>query len=136
MIQIIPVGGYGEVGKNMTLVRVDNEAVILDMGIHLPNYITVTEDEEENIVRLSSDDLREAGAVPDDSLIKQWKSEVRAIIPTHAHLDHIGAIPYLASEYRCPIICTRFTSEVIKVITHDEKIKLKNKMIVLNSNGK
>ena len=43
MIEIIPVGGYSEIGKNMTAIKVDDEVVILDMGIHLPNYIEYTE---------------------------------------------------------------------------------------------
>ncbi|PIO05210.1 ribonuclease J, partial [Candidatus Woesearchaeota archaeon CG08_land_8_20_14_0_20_43_7] len=50
------------------------------------------------------------------------------IIPTHAHLDHVGAVPFLASRFNAPIICTPFTSEVIKRILKDEDINLKNEI--------
>ena len=135
MIQIIPLGGYYEVGKNMTALRVDNEIVILDIGLHLPNYINFTQDEEEDVKFLSSDKLRDAGAIPDDTFLWQYKHMVKAICTTHAHLDHAGAIPYVANRYDCHIFCTRFTGEVIKTICKDEKIKLRNQIHVLDENG-
>jgi ribonuclease J len=135
MIQIIPLGGYQEVGKNMTAIRVDNDIVILDIGLHLPNYIKFTDDEDD-VRYYSSDKLRAAGAIPDDTFLWQYKDNVKAILTTHAHLDHIGAIPYVANGYDCPIICTRFASEVLKTICKDEKIKLRNKISVLDENGR
>jgi len=133
MVEIYAIGGYNEVGKNMTAVRVGNEIIILDMGLHLPNYINFTKDED--ITFADAKELIAAGAIPDESFLHQWKDQVKAIIPTHAHLDHVGAIPYLASNYDCPIICTPFTAEVIKAITKDEKIKLKNPIKILNANS-
>ncbi|MBD3164800.1 RNase J family beta-CASP ribonuclease [Candidatus Woesearchaeota archaeon] len=127
------VGGYNEVGKNMTAVEIENEAVIIDMGIHLEPYIKYTEDED--IGNISAEELRKVGAVPDDSVIKPIRNKVKAIIPTHAHLDHVGAIIYLSNKYSCPIICTPFTAEVIKSIVKDEKIRLKNEIKVLNVNS-
>jgi ribonuclease J len=135
-LEVYTIGGYHEVGKNMTAVKYNNEIIILDMGLHLPNYIKITEDEAEDITRYSIDNLRESEVVPDDSFLMQWKEQVKAIIPTHAHLDHVGAIPYIAKSYNCPIICTPFTAEVINAICKDEKIKLQNKIKVLNSNSK
>lgn len=135
-LEIYTIGGYQEVGKNMTAVKYNNEIVIIDMGLHLPNYIMLTEEEAEDITRLSVDNLRASEAVPDDSFLMQWKDQVKAIIPTHAHLDHIGAIPYLGKNYNCPVICTPFTAEVLKAICTDEKIKLQNPIKVLNSNSK
>lgn len=134
MIEIIPIGGYSEVGKNMTAIKFENEIVILDMGLHLPNYIKVTE--EEDIIQISKEILQAAEAIPDDSIIHQWKDMVKAIVPSHAHLDHIGAIPYMAKNYNCPILCTPFTAEVIRTICRDEKIKLENPIHVLNQNAK
>ncbi|MBW2992694.1 RNase J family beta-CASP ribonuclease [Candidatus Woesearchaeota archaeon] len=135
-LEVYTVGGYHEVGKNMTAVRYNNEIVILDMGVHLPNYITLTEEEAEDVTKLSEDNLRKSEVVPDDTFLLQWKDQVKGIIPSHAHLDHIGAIPYLAKNYNCPIICTPFTAEVIKAICKDEKIKLSNPIKVLNANSK
>ena len=135
-LEVYTVGGYHEVGKNMTAVRYDDEIIILDMGLHLPNYITLTEEEAEDITKLNVDDLRQSEVVPDDSFLLQWKDDVKAIIPTHAHLDHVGAIPYLAKNYDCPVICTPYTAEVLKAICRDEKINLQNQIKVLNSNSK
>jgi len=135
MIEIRAIGGYGEVGKNMTAVKVDDEVVIFDMGLHLPNYIKFTEEEGENVTKFSSKALQGVGAIPGDSLIHDWKDHVQAIIPSHAHLDHIGAIPYLAKKYSAPVICTPFTAAVIKTILKDEKIKLPNQIKTLPPNG-
>ncbi|MBT7903374.1 RNase J family beta-CASP ribonuclease [Candidatus Woesearchaeota archaeon] len=131
-LQICGVGGFNEVGKNMTAVRVDDEVVILDMGLHLDAYVNYTEDADN--VDLSAYALSKIGAIPDIEPIKKWKKLVKAIIPTHAHLDHVGAIPFMSNKFTSPIICTPFTAEVIFRICKDEKIKLNNEIKVLNVN--
>ena len=134
MIEICAVGGYGEVGKNMTAVKVDDEVVIFDMGLHMQNYVKYTEEELGEFVKINVADLKRVKAIPDDSSIRDWRSKVKAIIPSHAHLDHIGAIPYLAGNYDADIICTPFTAAVINSILRDEKIHLPNKIISLPAN--
>ncbi len=136
MIELCAVGGYNEVGKNMTAIKIDNEVIILDMGIHLDNYIRYTESEEEDISNISVRELIKAEAIPDDSIIEKWRENVRAIIPTHAHLDHVGALIFLSNKYNASILCTPLTAEVIKSISKDEKIKLKNNIKKLNVNSK
>ncbi len=131
-VEICAIGGYGECGKNMTAVRVDDEVVVFDMGLHLPNWIKFTEQEHEEVVAYDSDELKRVRAVPDDRVIDEWKDKVVAIVPGHGHLDHIGAVPFLANEYACPVIATPMTAEVIKAILRDEKIRIKNKIISLN----
>ncbi len=133
MISIRAIGGYNEVGKNMTAIRVDDEVIICDMGIHLDNYINLTED--ENLIKILPEDLLRVGAVPNIKKIDDWKHLVKAIIPTHAHLDHIGAIPYISDNYDAPIICTPFTSEVLKTILRDEKIKIPNQIRTVHPNS-
>lgn len=133
MIEIRAVGGYNEIGKNMTAIKVNGDVVVIDMGLHLERYIEFTEDED--IIKMESSELIKVGAVPDISTIKDWKKDVRVIVPTHAHLDHVGALPYLANNFDAPILCTPFTSEVLKTILKDEKISMKNKIKVLNSNA-
>jgi ribonuclease J len=133
-VEVFAVGGYGEVGRNMTAVKVDDQVVIFDMGLHMPNYIKLTEEEMGEIVRINETALKKADAVPQDGAIKDWRSQVVAIVLSHAHLDHIGAIPYLASKYNAPIICTPFTAEVIKSICKDENIRLQNKITPLYPN--
>ena len=75
-IEIYAVGGYDEVGKNCTLIKVDNEAIILDMGLHLPNYIRLTEEEGESVIKLSAKQLMSAGAIPDVSFIKPFRKYI------------------------------------------------------------
>jgi len=133
MIEICTVGGYNEVGKNMTAVNVDGEVVILDMGIHLESYIKYTEDED--IIKIEPSELIKVGAVPDVTKIEKWKKNVKAIIPTHAHLDHVGAVPYLSSNYDAPILGTPFTIAVLKTILKDEGIVIKNKIRKLTPNS-
>ncbi len=135
MIEICAIGGYDEIGKNMTAIKVDDEVVIIDMGLHLDSYIKYTEEEEDDIVEISAAELARVGAIPNDKVIKDWKDKVKAIIPTHAHLDHVGALTFLSNNYNAPILCTPFTTEVIKAISKDEKIKLKNEIKTLNVNS-
>jgi ribonuclease J len=133
-MKVYTVGGYDEIGKNMTAVEVGDEAVVIDMGLHLEPYIQYTEDED--ITKVSAEELREVGAIPDDSVIEKIRDKVKAIVPTHAHLDHVGAIMYLSNKYDAPIFCTPYTAEVINAIATDEKIRLKNPIKILNVNSK
>ncbi|MBU2560896.1 MAG: RNase J family beta-CASP ribonuclease [Nanoarchaeota archaeon] len=133
-IEICPVGGYNEVGKNMTAIKVDDEVVIIDMGLHLDPYIKYTED-EDLVKEITANTLTKIGAIPDLGPIKHWRKQVVAVVPTHAHLDHVGAIPYLSNKFDADIVCTPFTAEVIKAICRDEKIKLENDIRVLNPNS-
>ena len=92
-IGIIAVGGYNEMGRNMTAIRVGNEIVVMDMGLRL-DMVQIHEDVE--IDRKSSRDLIKMGVIPDDLVMKQVDGNVKAIVCTHGHLDHIGALPKLA----------------------------------------
>jgi ribonuclease J len=134
MIEIIGVGGYSEIGKNCTAVRVDNEVVIFDLGLDMDKYIRFTEDEDISDVKVK--DLIDFGAVPDLKKIKKWLPEVKAIVCSHVHLDHIGAIPFLGDQIDAPVIGTPFTIELIKTICKDDKIRLKNRLIPMNINSK
>lgn len=130
-IEITAVGGYNEVGRNMTAIKVDDTVIICDMGIHLENYIRYTEDED--ILKLTTTELLNASALPDFRAIDDWKKKVKAIIPTHAHLDHVGAIPFLSNKYHADIICTPFTGAVIGKIVEDLKKDLKNKIRIMEA---
>ena len=79
--------------------------------------------------------LMKAGAVPDVSAISDWKDKVKMILPTHAHLDHVGALPYIANAFKAPIMCTPFTSEVLKGILTEDKIKLNSRIKSMSANS-
>ena len=134
-IEVISVGGTGEVGKNMTAVRVDDEVFIFDMGLHMPNYIKFTEEDVSDLSKMNVEALRKAGAIPDDNSIKQWRPFVKGIFIGHAHLDHIGAVPFLAKNYAAPIVASPYTIALLRNILADEKIQLKNKLTPLSPNG-
>lgn len=131
-VEIFTLGGYGEIGRNMAAVKVDDDVIILDMGLHLEHYIHYAEDDD---VVLDAERLANAGAVPDITPIKHLIKNVRAIVPSHAHLDHCGAIPWLANEFSCPIICTPFTKNVINTMVRDQEKVLKNEIIAAELNS-
>src|SRR3989344_6102776 len=133
-IEVTAVGGYDFVGKNMTAVKIDDEIIIFDMGLHLDNYIKCQSEEDENYI--STKILKTADAIPDDSSIEDWRGNVKAIVTTHAHLDHLGAIPYLASRYNCPVIGTPFTIEVLNAIAKDNGIVMSNDLKKIAANQK
>ena len=131
-MQIYTIGGFGEVGKNMTLVDLGEDAFIFDCGLFLPPIVELEEREKA----YNEKKLREIGAVPNDSIIpRQLKDKVRAIIPSHAHLDHIGAIPYLAYDYHAEVIGTPFTIEVLKRLYEDGSIPVKNNLVTIHPNS-
>nr|MBA4405031.1 ribonuclease J [Nanoarchaeum sp.] len=128
-LQIIGIGGYNEVGKNMTLVKYNDESVILDMGFHLPSLVDF-EEQGGDRRNLTTKGLQKLGAIPDDSSLNSFKDNIKAIVPSHCHLDHVGAIPYLEKNYNAKIIGTPYTIEVLKSLVQDENLKLRNPLIV------
>ncbi|ASM34356.1 metallo-beta-lactamase family protein [Campylobacter sputorum subsp. bubulus] len=89
-IRITPLGGLGEIGANMTVFETDTSAIIVDVGMSFP---------DENM--LGVDIL-----IPDFDYIRKIKNKIKGIIITHAHEDHIGAMPYFFKEFKFPIYAT------------------------------
>jgi ribonuclease J len=127
-LEIIGIGGYDEVGKNMTVVKYNDEAVILDCGFHLPSLVEFDANGGDRR-NLTTKGLQTLGAIPDDTILDSFSDKIKAIIPSHCHLDHVGAIPYIEKKYNAPIVGTPYTIEVIKTLARDEKIKINNKII-------
>ncbi len=132
-MKIYAVGGYNEVGKNMTAVDLGDDVILFDCGFFLPPIVELEETEKA----YSEKKLRSIKAVPNDILLDKLglRSKVRAIIPSHAHLDHIGAIPFLAYRYNADVIGTPYTIEVLKTLLKDEKIQLKNNLRTIQPNS-
>ena len=112
-MEICTIGGYEEVGKNMTAVKLGEDVVIFDAGIHLPAVIEMQN--SESIKNFNEKKMREFEALPDDFVLDKlgWRNKVRAIVIGHAHLDHVGGVPYLAHRYpQAEILATPFTMAV------------------------
>ena len=105
-LRIIPLGGLGEIGKNMMVLELPNDMILIDAGLMFP---------EEEMLGV---DL----VIPDISYVRERKKKLRAIIITHGHEDHTGALPYVLRELRAPIYCTRLTHGLISVKLKEHKL--------------
>jgi len=135
-MEICTVGGFEEVGKNMTAVKIGEDVFIFDAGIYLPPL--VEREEAEAQIQMNETELRKIKVLPDDLILDKlgWRDKVRAIIVGHAHLDHLGGIPYVAGRYPgAVILATPFTMAVLENILRDEKIKLNNRRTIVMENS-
>ncbi|MFZ0821898.1 MAG: ribonuclease J [Candidatus Acidiferrales bacterium] len=94
----IPLGGLGEFGMNMLALRCGDDIIVIDAGMMFPE------------AELLGVDI----VIPDIAYLKQNKQMVRAILLTHCHEDHIGALPYILRDLNVPIYGTRFTLALVK----------------------
>jgi len=110
MFKVHTIGGYNEVGKNMTAIEFQDDIFVFDCGIHLPAVIDLQESTQEPTSKM----LEDAGALPDDKILMQNKRKVRAFLISHAHLDHVGAVLHIARKYpQAEIVGTPFTIEIL-----------------------
>jgi len=130
-MRIHTVGGFSEVGKNMTCVELDKDSFIFDCGLYLPPIVELEESERV----YSEKKLRRIGAVPNDNVLGKIKNKVRGIFVSHAHLDHVGAVPWISDRYKADIFGTPFTTEVLKAILKDENKRIRNKVTSINPNS-
>jgi ribonuclease J len=135
-MEIHTIGGFDEVGKNMTVVKTGDDVFIFDLGIFLPAIVELQEQEAQKET-YSEKKLRSIGAFPDDLILDKLglRSKVRAIFLGHAHLDHVGAAPYIAYRYNAPLVGTPFTVDVLKKIMEDDGIKIPNPIKSVNPNS-
>ncbi len=131
MIRLYAVGGYNEVGKNMTCVDLGEDAFIFDCGLYLPPIVEM----EDQKTGYTEKKLRSIDAVPNDFILKDIQNKIKAMFVSHAHLDHVGAVPYLAHRYKAEIAATPFTIEVLKALIRDQEVKFKNKLRTISPNS-
>ncbi|HEY2015802.1 MAG TPA: ribonuclease J [Bryobacteraceae bacterium] len=96
-LQVIPLGGLGEFGMNMTAIRYAEDIIVVDCGMMFPE------------AELLGVDL----VMPDLTFLKENQAQIRAVILTHGHEDHIGAVPYFLSEIDVPVYGTDFTLALV-----------------------
>ena len=105
-IKIIPLGGLGEIGKNITLYEYDGDMFLIDCGMSFP-------DEEMPGIDI---------VIPDFSFVLENKDKIKGLLVTHGHEDHIGAIPYLLKDFNLPIYATRLTIGLIEGKLKEHKL--------------
>lgn len=130
MVKIHTVGGFSEVGKNMVVVELDEDAFIFDQGFYLPAIVSMQERDKV----LTEKRLKNISAIPDDSHLKKIAHKVRAQFISHAHLDHVGGFPFMSDKYNAPIYGTPFTIQVLESLLMDNDIVLKNKKFSIKPN--
>ena len=130
MVKIHTVGGFSEVGKNMVVVELEEDAFIFDEGFFLPAIVSMQERDKV----MTEKRLKAIKAIPDDGVIEKIRDKVRAQFIGHAHLDHVGAIPFMSDRYNAPIYGTPFTIQVLSSLLEDSGLILKNKAYEINPN--
>ena len=97
-VKLIPLGGLGEIGKNITAIEYENEIIVIDCGLSFPDN------------EMYGIDL----VIPDISYLLENREKVKGISITHGHEDHIGALPYILKEINVPVYATKFTLSLIE----------------------
>ncbi len=98
MLKVIPLGGLGEIGLNMMVLELDDTALVIDAGLMFP---------EEYMLGVDV-------VIPDFGYLRENRSRLRAVILTHGHEDHIGAMPFLLREFSVPVFGTTFTIALLR----------------------
>lgn len=115
-IKVIPLGGVGEIGKNITALEVNNEIIVIDCGIAFP-------DEEMYGVDL---------IIPDISYLIDNKDKVKGLFITHGHEDHIGAIPYILKQLNMDVYGTKLTLAIIENKLREHNLVETSNLILVN----
>ncbi|MHB1294939.1 MAG: ribonuclease J [Anaerolineae bacterium] len=105
-LRIIPLGGLGEIGRNMLVVEYGGQMLIIDAGLMFPE----------------NDMLGVDIVIPDLSYVTERADQVKAVIVTHGHEDHVGALPYLLGKVKAPVYATRLTHGLIGVKMRESRV--------------
>ena len=113
-LKIIPLGGMGEIGKNMTVFEYGNDMIVVDCGISFPD------DEMPGI------DI----VIPDMTYLRENRAKLKGFLITHGHEDHIGALPYALKEFDVPVYGTAFTIALIEHKLEEARVSSKKLTVV------
>jgi ribonuclease J len=105
-LRVIPLGGLGEIGRNMMLLEMGEDIIVIDVGLMFP---------EEEMLGV---DL----VIPDFTYLRGKEDRLRGVFLTHGHEDHVGALPYFLREFRCPIYSTKLTDGLIRLKLNEHRL--------------
>ncbi|NLF45665.1 MAG: ribonuclease J, partial [Syntrophomonadaceae bacterium] len=105
-IHLIPLGGLGEIGKNMLAVRYQDTIIVIDAGLMFP---------EEELLGIDI-------VIPDITYLIENRDKVKAILLTHGHEDHVGALPYVLKELNVPVYGSRLTIGLVEAKLKDNNM--------------
>jgi len=106
-LRVIPLGGLGEIGRNMMLLEYGDDIIVVDVGLMFP---------EEEMLGV---DL----VIPDFTYLRDNKEKLRAVFLTHGHEDHVGALPYFLKEFNVPVYGARLTDGLIRVKLQEHRLQ-------------
>jgi len=114
-LRVIPLGGLGEIGKNMMVFETTDDIVVVDAGLQFP---------EEEMLGV---DL----VIPDISYLLERRDKVRGILITHGHEDHIGALPYVLRDLNVPVYASRLSAGLINVKLKEHRLRDRTVTVVM-----
>ncbi|MDD4464864.1 MAG: ribonuclease J, partial [Desulfobacterales bacterium] len=116
MLKIIPLGGLGEIGLNMMVVEYRDSILVIDAGLMFPEDYMLGVD----------------FVIPDMEYLRQNRHRIAGVVLTHAHEDHIGALPYLLRDLQVPVYGTAFTLGMVRHRLEEHELLAKARLFEIS----